>query len=219
MAAIGAADSLARRRTAAPSPSSATAVGSRATGADCWGRAGAVPQTVPAHICNTVQPAVTLTGCPRRWGSQIAHDVSARTLARTPQRCHRACLPVGSPWVSRQLGPPRLAAGARGPFVRPGTICRSTRPWSTPLVRTDPCRHTKAELWMPQDHLQTAVFSVTKAGSVAVDAPVLATPGESTLAHAWVLSWRYVTRCEKRRPSHCGARPCRTQLSQRSWTW
>lgn len=33
MAAIGAADSLARRRTAASSPSSATAVGSRATGA------------------------------------------------------------------------------------------------------------------------------------------------------------------------------------------
>ena len=33
MAAIGAVDSLARRRTAAPSPSSATAVGSRATGA------------------------------------------------------------------------------------------------------------------------------------------------------------------------------------------
>jgi hypothetical protein len=37
------------------------------------------------------------------------------------------------------------------------------------------------------DHLQTVGFSVLKAGRAPVNAPVLATPGESTLAQLGVL--------------------------------
>ncbi len=79
-------------------------------------RAEAVPQTVPALYPLYGPTAAWPYRLPRIGSSQIAHGVSARTLVRTPGRCHGASLPVG-PLRGSRTGLPTWPQGGGPNFV------------------------------------------------------------------------------------------------------
>jgi len=79
-------------------------------------RAEAVPQTVPALYPLYGPAAAWPYRLPRIGFSQIAHGVSARTLVRTPGRCHGASLPVG-PLGGPGTGLPTWPQGGGPNFV------------------------------------------------------------------------------------------------------